>query len=153
MFAARRRLFELAQRGEVSFDDDAYRSVELLINGIIRYTHKYTLIGFIVAVFNDAQAKRDDKDYVDFGQQLALKISRLGSQAETEINSILGEIHNSLLGYLGVTSFAFMVLWVTLRVVHIFKPNRAKQEIDRQVFIMEREAYISARYDLKLATA
>jgi hypothetical protein len=44
LFAIRDELFDAAARGEISFDSEAYRTTRLIMNGLIRFTHRASVM-------------------------------------------------------------------------------------------------------------
>lgn len=44
LFAVRDDLFDRAVRGEISFDSEAYKTTRLILNGLIRFTHRASVL-------------------------------------------------------------------------------------------------------------
>lgn len=141
LFDLRDRLFSIAEAEKINFDDDAYRSMELLINAVIRYAHRYSFLTYIFSVVEMERSKKEDKDYVNFGKQMTLKFSHLDPKVRSEFVEILTSIHKSLCLYMLGTSFLFKVL---LLVYYLKKFTGAKAEVKEQVIVLEREAYREA---------
>jgi hypothetical protein len=144
-FELRVDLFSMAEKGRISYDDEAYRAIELILNGSIRYAHRLTFLSYISSVRENARAKQEDKDQTDFSQQLALKISRLKPETQKELKEILGKFHTALSLYMAASSAIFKVLFLIYLVARVFRPEEAKQQVEQRVFVMEHEVYRSAR--------
>ena len=144
LFELRLYLFSLAEAGRIPFDADAYRAMENLLNGLIRYAHRMSFIVFLCSTWENARAKREDPDYVDFGQLLTLKISRLDPDVRAEVNQILSKTHSALCVFMAANSLLFKILAVIYFAVKLFRP-KVKEEVRQQVFVIEREAYLSAK--------
>lgn len=50
LFKLRDDLFDAALRGETSFDSPSYRVTRAMLNGMIRYTHKTSLVGLLLTI-------------------------------------------------------------------------------------------------------
>lgn len=50
LFGLRDELFDAALRGEISFGSETYRITRAMLNGMIRYTHKTSIIGLFIAL-------------------------------------------------------------------------------------------------------
>ena len=50
LFAVREKLFDYAAQGNVSFDDPAYAKLRMLINGLIRFSHRLTFTRFLMGL-------------------------------------------------------------------------------------------------------
>jgi hypothetical protein len=59
LFALRSDLFDLAATGLVAFDDPAYSQLRLLINGLIRFSHRISFASLLIAVAHSRQAPSD----------------------------------------------------------------------------------------------
>lgn len=145
LFELRAELFAMAKEGKLSFDDEAYRVIELVLNGSIRFAHRLSFLSYIMSSLENHRAKRDDRDYVDFSQQIALKVSRLSPAAQTELLSILVKLRSALALYLVATSLIFKVAMCIYLVVKLFRPKQAESKVTQQVYVIQREAYLSAK--------
>jgi hypothetical protein len=144
LFEIRLALFTMAEDRKISFDNEAYRSIEALLNALIRYAHKMSFTGYIFSLWEIARAKRDDPDYVDFGQVLALKISRLPVAVQDDINAILSQTHRALGVFIVANSLLFKIVCV-LYFLKVLRLSTAKEKLKDQMFVIEREAYLTAK--------
>jgi hypothetical protein len=152
LFELRMRLFSLAESGVLSYDDDAYRAIETLLNGLIRYAHRLSFIVYVSSVWEISRAKREDKDYVDFAQQLSLKISRLDPDVQIEISNLLSKVHSAVCILMAANSLVFKLIYLVYVVARLFRPKEVESKVTQQVFVLEREAYLSAKSRTSYAT-
>jgi hypothetical protein len=144
LFELRLYLFSLAEAGRISFDDEAYRMMEALLNALIRYAHRLSFTGYLYSARENARAKREDPDYIDFGNTLMLKISRLEPSVGAEVNKIVSNMHSALCIYMAANSLLFKIFGVIYLAKRLYRPN-VKEEVKQRIFVVEREAYLSAR--------
>jgi hypothetical protein len=144
LFELRFQLFKMGESGELSFDDEAYRAIETLICGLLRFGHRVTFMGFILSMREQALAKKSD-DYVDYSKQIELKISRTPPDVQSQLRKILSDVHSMVTIYMAVSSLLFMVASVVLallRGLNLFR-NFGKREISS---VLESEAYRAESY-------
>jgi hypothetical protein len=152
LFELRFRLFRLGMDGELSFDNEAYRSIETLICGLLRYGHRISFLTYLFSRREQERAKKE-KDYVDVGQQVALKVSRLQPGTQEKIAKILVSIRHAIVLYMAFSSLFLLAMIFLFRVLKVFgwgrEPNKAKL-----TGVIEQEAYrIEARRSMRLAAA
>jgi hypothetical protein len=139
LFQIRFRLFEMAEAEELSFDNDAYRAIETLLCGLLRYGHRVTFMSFILSV-REQNAFRKSEEYVDYSSQIELKISRTPEAVQTKLREILSDTHRAVLIYISISSLLFMVgalVLMTLKALKFTLPV-SKREIS---YVVESEAY------------
>jgi len=153
LFELRFDLFRLAMSGELSFENDAYRSLETLFNGLLRFGHRISFLTWVYSSRAIARAQQE-KDYVNVSSQIALKISRLNPEAQKKITRILDDVHTAVIVYMGVSSLFFLLIFSVskllgaLGLVNFDKKKKVAREV------IEREAYVSeSRRGLRLAAA
>src|ERR1019366_10192699 len=88
LFKLRFDLFKLGESGQVPFDSDTYRSIEILFNGLIRFAHRLTAASFFVALIQNAQYRKD-KDHIEFAKKMELKISRMPLSSQEALSEIV----------------------------------------------------------------
>jgi hypothetical protein len=153
LFEQRSALFQLAARGEIDFEDEAYRSLEILYCGLLRFAHRVTFLTFMISSIANRLAEKD-KDYVDVSAQLALKVSRLRPETQAKITSILAETRSTMIAYVGLSSIFFITLAVSYLILKVLGIKVLEEAKDNVVVTLEREAYIAeARRGLRLAPA
>jgi hypothetical protein len=139
LFEARFELFRLGLNGELDFDSELYRQLEILLCGLLRFSHRITFLSFVASARSQARA-RQSKEYVDVGQLIALKISRLDAETQLSLKSILEKVRDAIFAYIGFTSLLFLCIaigWVIATKVFRWQP-KSEKEI---TFVVEREAY------------
>jgi len=139
LFELRFRLFKLGESGKLQFDDEAYRAIETLLCGLLRFAHRVTFMGFILSSIDQAKARKSE-EYVDYNKQIELKISHAPESVREELRKILGETHKMVAVYMAVCSLLFMVaavIYAVLRALNLIH-DRSKREISA---VVETEAY------------
>jgi hypothetical protein len=153
LFELRFELFRLGVSGEVPFESDTYRSLEILINGLLRFAHRITFLTYLLSVIEQEKAKKD-KDYVDTSKQIALKISRLEPDARSKVVNILSSMRTAILLYMVFSSLFFtavVAVFMILRRTGLWRPEQARANLTG---VIEREAYrFESRRPLKVALA
>jgi hypothetical protein len=141
LFELRFELFRLGMSGEVPFQSDAYRSLEILMCGLLRYAHRVSLLTYILSRVEQERAKKA-KDYIDVGQQMTLKVSRLTPEAQKKIATILVETRKAIIFYMAFSSLLMLLIMVILQLAKLVgiwrKPSKAKL-----TGVIEQEAYRS----------
>jgi hypothetical protein len=150
LFELRFQLFRLGMSGEISFDNEAYRSLETLISGLLQYGHRITFLTYVFSKREQERAKKE-KDYVDVGQQMALKVSRLKPATQEKFAKILVSIRRAIVLYMAFSSLFLLAAIFLLQVFKVFGlwrgQNRAKL-----AGVIEQEAYrIESRRPMGLA--
>jgi hypothetical protein len=145
LFELRLELFAFAEQGRISYDDEAYRAIEILLNGLIRYAHRMSFLTWVCTVRENARARRESKDIPDFGQQVALKIARLDPEMQIQISQLLSKVHSALALYLTANSLVFKLAAVWVLILRMCRPVETKEQFTQQVFVLEYEAYRSAK--------
>lgn len=59
LFAIRDELFDSAARGEVSFDSKAYQTSRTILNGMIRFAHKASVLRMFMLIWFGSNVARD----------------------------------------------------------------------------------------------
>jgi len=147
LFKLRFDLFRMAANGEIAFDDEAYRSIETLICGLLRFAHQVTLFGFLLSLQEQRQAKKAN-EYVDYHGQIQLKISRNPAEAQAKLHAILTEIQNAVFTYMTFSSLIVLGPLILSKALNLgFK---SRQRVSR---VMESEIYRAESQQRKLAAA
>jgi hypothetical protein len=139
LFELRFDLFKLAESGEVSFQDDAYRAIETLICGLLRFAHRVTLGSFLLSVWYQSKSK-EANDFVDYHQQIEFKVSKSSPDAQKALNKILSDIQTAVTVYMAFSSLAFITasaIYMMLKWLHILT-NNTRNTISH---VVESEAY------------
>lgn len=151
IFELRFKLFELGMRGEVSFDSEAYRTLETLLCGLLRFGHRFTFLTFILSIMEQERTKKD-KDYADFTNQLELKISRESETAQVKLREILKSVNTAVVVYTSVSSLIFLscaMIFGMLRAMHLV--DQSGRRIVSSV--IERDAYMEESRRPRLVAA
>lgn len=109
LFQLRSELFSLAVEGEISYSDPAYRSFEMLLCGLLRFAHRITFLTYCFSVYQQSLASKD-KNRVDLGQQIALRVSRLDATTQEKLNRITIETRNAVFLYMFLSSVPLFTL-------------------------------------------
>lgn len=139
LFELRFRLFEMGESGELPFESDTYRSIEMLLCGLLRYGHRLTFMTFVLGAIEQEHAKKS-KDYVDYAQQIELKVSRTPAPTQEKLRLLLGEVHKMVTVYVSISSLLFMASAIVFYVLRAFNfcRNLTKREVSS---VLESEAY------------
>lgn len=138
IFEQRFKLFRLGMSGELPFDDDTYRTLETLLCGLLRYSHRTTVLTYILSLSEQERAKKA-KDYVDVSRQIALKISRLEPRTQEKLTEILSSVRSSIHLFIAFRSLSFLAFLITF--VLAKRMNIVRIEDSEPGFVLEREAY------------
>jgi hypothetical protein len=139
LFELRFRLFEMGESGELPFDSDAYRSIETLLCGLLRFGHRLTFMRFILSALEQERAKKS-KDYVDYAQQIELKVSRTPAATQDKLQLLLSDVHKTVTVYVSISSLLFMAGVVVISILRAF--NFCRDLTKRKVSsVLESEAY------------
>jgi len=65
LFELRFELFRLGMSNELPYESDTYRTLEMLICGMLRFGHRITFLTYVMCVVEQQRAKKE-KDFVDF---------------------------------------------------------------------------------------
>jgi hypothetical protein len=153
IFKLRFQLFHLAMDGELSFDDEAYRSLETLLSGLLRFGHRLTFLTYLLSRREAIRAQKE-KDYVNVSAQIALKVSRLNPETQQKIVKILEEVHSTAIGYIAASSLSLLSLYLVLKLAEamgLIHLEKAKSDVRG---VVEREVYLAeSRRGLRLAVA
>ncbi len=153
LFELRFRLFRLGATGELPFDSEAYRALELLICGLLRFGHRITFLTFLFYKIEIERAKKE-RDYIDVSQQITLKISRLKPETQGKLGLIMKDVQSALILYMAFSSLFFLSIYSVMKVckwLGLWHPENAREGVTR---VIEREAYLAeSRRGIRLATA
>lgn len=144
LFELRFQLFTMAESGELSFDDDAYRAIETLLCGLLRFGHRITFLSYMLSVMEQEKTKKSE-EYVDYHKQIQLKITRTSPAVQEKLQTILSETHKMVTIYIALSSLLFMaaaVIFVVLRALNLIR-KIGKSEISS---VVESEAYRAESY-------
>jgi hypothetical protein len=151
VFGLRFELFEMGVSGELPFDDDTYRSVEILLCSVLRYAYRFTWLRFYLWEKEQNQAKQE-KNYEDLGQQLSLKISRTEPAVQAKLNSVVARLHDALIMYMAFTSLYFLAGFAVYYVRGRFGARSAPKD-KKVTSVLEQEAYCTYLRSDRLAEA
>jgi hypothetical protein len=144
LFALRFELFKMGESGELPFDSEAYRSIETLLCGLLQFSHRVTFISYVLS-YRERRDAIKCNEYVDYSQQIDLKVSRTEPATQQKLRAILSEIHQAITIYMALSSLLFLAsaaVLVTLRTLNLFN-GYSKREISA---VLESEAYRAESY-------
>lgn len=107
LFALRDELFDYANSGNVSFDDEAYKTTRRMINGILRFTHDITLSNWVmIAFFSNEESRNYQKQFSD---NFNRNIKKMSKEQQDMIEGTLYHAHFLMIKHLLRTSLLFVV--------------------------------------------
>lgn len=153
LFELRFELFRLGMSGELSFDSDAYRALETLFNGLLRYGHRISFLSWVISSRAIARAQQE-KDYVSVSAQISLKVSRLNQETQAKITQIIERVHTAVIAYMAFSSLFLLLIYIVAKVLEAFSLVDFDENKKNAREVIEREAYVlETRRGLRLATA
>lgn len=129
----------MALVGELSFDSEAYRVVETLLNALLRFAHRVTFPTYLYSVWGQTQAMQE-KDYVDVAKYIELKISAIQSYAQAKLQRILSDVNTVVTLYMAATSLLFLMTAVLFSLLRLLRVISVPSSRDVSA-VFEREAY------------
>lgn len=107
VFVIRDRLYSLAKDGKIAYDSDAYRAVELFLNGVIRYAHRFSFSSFVLISFDE------EKAYADASRPFETIVSKIAGVEDpavrVQLQDMLGEVALLLPRYIAKSSVMFIL--------------------------------------------
>jgi hypothetical protein len=140
LFELRFQLFRLGMNGEIDFANDTYRTLETLLCGLIRFSHRITFLTYIFSAIEHEKAKKE-KGYADLGQQIALKISRLDPNTQTKLKALLIDLKSAIVLYVCFSSVFFMTVVFFYHVTQLVGLRSKTDDTGEISSVVEREAY------------
>lgn len=148
LFKLRFDLFRVAASGEIAFDNEAYRSLETLICGLLRFAHRVTLVGFVLSSIEQGRARKAN-EYVDYHSQIQLKISRDTSEVQEKLCHVLAEVQNAVFVYMFFSSLIVILLGIPLYLLSkMLNFSGKSRQFSR---VMESEVYRAESQQRRLA--
>lgn len=138
LFELRADLFHLGSQSKLSFNDPAYRHIEMLLCGLIRHAHTISFLSY-VASFREIRIASQEKDYVNPAQQLARNISLTPADAQEAVQRILESTRFALLVYMTLSSAPFFVIAMTFFVAR--KTGLVENAKEKLSMPIEQDAY------------
>ena len=140
LFEARFQLFQLGMDGELAFDDPAYRSVEIVINALIRYGHRITFLSYVVS---KREQERDEtgRGYLDLSETIAAAAIRSNPKVGSDLGSILLRVRQATFRYMALTSPILLLgipFVAAAKLLGLGRDEKVKAEVGS---VIEREAY------------
>lgn len=107
LFTLRDELFDYAAKGNISFDNEAYKTTRRMINGVIRFTHDISLSNWAtLALF----ANKDAKEYQEqFRLNFNKSIESLNTEQQEKIKEALFTAHLLIIKHLLKTSLLLII--------------------------------------------
>ncbi len=141
LFTVRHDLFAIADSGAISFDNVAYRQLELLINALIRYGHRVSFSTYLLA--NPQMEHEKGLNYRAFHNQFLSQVNQLNPEVQDQIRGLWSRINMVVAQHMRRSSLVFKAIsWYwRLRLSRHVDP--AQDETMQKVYVFEREAYDS----------
>jgi hypothetical protein len=139
VFELRFCLFRMGMDGEVPFDSDVYRQLEVLLCGLLRFSHR---ISFLTFIFSKMEQKHliKTEDHVDVAKEISLKIKQLNPDTQEKLVEMLDSVRNAILLYMIFTSLSILSISIVLflaRHIGVWRSEEAKKISG----VIEQEAY------------
>jgi hypothetical protein len=116
LFAARDRLFERAQAGDLHFDDRAYGMVRTIINGLLRSADTLSLPTLLI-VWSTQRLWNNRELRVWFDERLVRAIAQLSPAGRAAVSAAVAEAHFRVLSHVLHISVIFGPLLQLLKLV------------------------------------
>lgn len=147
LFVVRDRLYELAQSDQIDCDSGAYRAVELFINSLIRYAHRFTFMSFIMSMWDYDSDKAfeggDSPTQAMFRQVNGVRDEKV----RDELISIIRAATSLLPHYIARSSLMFMLSALFYVVFRSVSP-RVEDSKRQAVESFETGAYREAKFGI-----
>ena len=141
LFLVRDKLYLLAREGGIEHDAPAYRAVELLINSMIQYAHRFTFLSFLLSM----HWREKHPQQIDHAANLLAAIDTVGDhRVREELRAIVVQATRLLPNYIGKSSLAFMALSGGYLLLRAASPRVASGK-DAAVRTFTSDAYESAK--------
>ena len=139
LFVVRKRLYALSQEGRINCDSKAYRSVESLLNGVIRYAHRFTFVAMVLSL---REMHRRASNGPDFTAELKGQVDTISdAQVRRELNAIMVETSTLMAKYIAKSSVCMRLTLL------FFKVKKRPDPEQRAINNFEREAYLAYQAD------
>lgn len=109
LFAIRSRLFAEAERGALSFDDEAYKIVRHNINGMIRYSHKLSLLSLFLFKRVRGKSYHEDRARV-YNERVRRAVHALSPEGREVVNNCMKAMHHEVIAHVSLNSLPAIIL-------------------------------------------
>lgn len=144
MFCLRDRLFDDAMNGTISFNDEAYGVLRVMMNGFIRFAHLVSLSNFIATTL---WLRGQNVDLPSLSGRLEKNLRDLPTQQRAKYNEYKFEMHRLVVRHLLLNSPISLVTIVIPASCYFIAAeiidrtiNKAKSQLER----MDSMAYVAA---------
>lgn len=131
--------------GELPFDSDAYRVIETLLSGLLRFGHRISLLTYVFSARAVSRAQKE-KDYVSVAAQISLQVSRLQPSTQVKILEILKGAHSVVIVYMVLSSTLFLSLFFLMKSLEILGLVHLEEAKGKVRDVIEREVYIAVSW-------
>ncbi len=150
LFQLRFELFTLGMAGELAFESDVYRSLEILLNGLVQYAHTVSYYAYRVAVNEERKNASHSEPYrYRAFRELLDHIDSLPQPARADVQRLLADTQKALAKYMALTSPVFLLFATLSALQKVFHLMHSRQEVP-YVQVFEEQAYRAQRRDLNL---
>ena len=115
LFSLRDELFELAQKGEIPFDSDAYKFARGMVNGMIRYAHDISGLQLLMALLTRT------KSTVLLGEETQRKWvesqSKLTEKNREQVKAIVDRATDEMMRLVVARSLILSLVWTLIFIV------------------------------------
>ena len=154
LFAVRGELFQAALSGEVDFNDPAYTMLRMLLNGMIRFNHRFNVTTLLLSTFTKAP-----EGFENLYDRWSLHVNRLSPESRRHLLNIYFRAHVTIMGYMASRSLVLRAVYICYRIKSLFGKTESAAEVktemarDIKLDRLEREVYFSQECEYKLAAA
>src|SRR5258707_10469378 len=164
LFALRNELFTMAARGEIGFESPAYHMLRVLINGMIRFNHRFTLTALFLI-----SRRQPPPGFKNLYERWLIHVRRFPVETQKKLGEIHERANAQMMTYLLRGSLLLRLLFV----LYVFKyaisfalgklprsvrkttPLAPKQDMARNINLdqLEREVYYAQEHDCEAVPA
>lgn len=118
LFKIRDELFDLAEKGELSFDSKAYGLMRTTLNGMIQFTHKLSFIRFVATITVDQKVLKG-RISSEFKETMNTALSDIPVSARKKILDSRNRMHRVMIRHIIYSSISLSALFVLVSTLHL----------------------------------
>lgn len=142
LFLTRSRLFNSALKGEIRFNDPAYKLVRDSLNGMIRFTHNISFFHWYAIILTNRYVHKHLLEH--FNAEFSSALDKLSSKQRNMLSEMLDEAHLHILRHMMSVSLLWLVFKPVSAVISLMQKKKAR------AWAMKRE-YGWDRFDAEAA--
>lgn len=118
LFKIRDDIFKYAEEGNLSFDSKAYCMIRTILNGMIRFAHKASVIRMGTTIFVD-QYLSDGKEAAKYEEELKDAFHDLPLDVKKELTKARIDMHITIVKHMTFSSVFLSILFFIATILHI----------------------------------